>query len=494
MLCERLLSDAGLECPEHLRGRDVTGVVTDSRQVFKDCIFVCICGTLRDGHAYVRDAIEAGAAVIVAEKSRGVCEGGAAIIYVDNTRLIASLLYNAWYKSPASGLKIIGVTGTNGKTSTALMMLSIFEGAGYPCGFLGTVGYFSAGRRPIADAQMTTPDPETLYRCLAQMKSDGVEYVFMEVSSHALAQSRVAAIEFDTAVFTNLTEDHLDFHGDMKTYYKAKKILFSQCRRAVVNIDDPAGRVIFRALDGETVDKKSCSLERGDFCALLPKVRNMGGSEYALKTANGIHRVFLPLDGDFQIMNSLEAVAVAIMHGISIEVIRNSLLGMGVVPGRMEKLRLHSKQSFDLFIDYAHTPDALEKLLQSARAIKEDRGKIILVFGCGGERDRDKRRVMGQIASRFADMTVITSDNSRGEDPQSIIKEILQGIDKERPYAVIADRKEAIEYALCQYARPGDIVLLAGKGHENYSIDSAGKHCFDEKEIVKNALKKLYDN
>lgn len=493
MRFDELLTMAGLECPDEVRDRSVSGVFTDSRRVIKDSIFVCIRGSECDGHRYVKDAIEAGAAVIVAEKSRGVCVGGAAIIYVDNTRLTASLLYNVWHGKPADRLRIIGVTGTNGKTSTALMMLSIFERAGYPCGFLGTVGYLSAGRRPIADAEMTTPAPEALYSALAEMKRDGVEYVFMEVSSHALAQSRTAAIEFDTAVFTNLTEDHLDFHGDMETYYNAKKILFSQCRRAVINIDDAAGRRLFRSLEGKGVDKKSCSLDEGDFCAILPKEIGSLGSEYAIKTANGIHRVFLPLAGEFQIMNSLEAAAVAMMHGIPTDIVKKALADIGGIPGRMESVKLHPKQNFDIFIDYAHTPDALEKLLRSVRNFKGDSSRIILLFGCGGEREREKRRIMGQIASRLADTVIITSDNPRGEEPRAIISDILRGIDKERSYVVVEDRAEAIRKAVCEYARRGDILILAGKGHETYSIDREGKHPFDEREIVDEALRVLYD-
>ena len=492
MRFEDLLINAGLECPDQLRGKEASGVFTDSRRVIKDSIFVCIRGSTCDGYGYVREAIEAGAAVIVAEKSRGVCVGGAAIIYVDNTRLTASLLYNVWYGCPADRLRIIGVTGTNGKTSTALMMYSIFESAGYLCGFLGTVGYMSARRRPIGEADMTTPNPDILYSALSEMQRDECDYVFMEVSSHSLVQGRVAAIEFDTAVFTNLTEDHLDFHGDMETYYNAKKILFSQCRRAVINVDDPAGRRLFRSLAESGVDRRSCSIERGDFCALLPKSTGAFGSEYAIKTANGIHRVFLPLAGDFQVMNSLEAAAVAIMHGIPVDTVKRALSEISGISGRMESVRLHEKQDFDIFIDYAHTPDALEKLLKSVRGFKADSARIILMFGCGGERERDKRRIMGSIATSLADMVIVTSDNPRSEDPRLIISDIMRGIDKERPYAVIEDRREAIEKAICEYVRRGDILLLAGKGHETYSIDRDGKHAFDEREIVRGALTRLY--
>ena len=488
-----LFLKVGLECPKDLENKIASAIVTDSRKVIKDCIFVCIRGTQCDGHDHIEEAIKAGASVIVAENVRGVCVGGAAAILVENTRHTASLLYNVWYGEPAADLKVIGVTGTNGKTSVSLMLRQIFEDAGYPCGLLGTVGYFSVSRRKLCDGDMTTPDPQTLYWALAQMKSDGAEYVIMEVSSHALAQSRTDAINFDTAIFTNLTEDHLDFHKDMEGYYKAKEKLFTQCRRAVVNVDDAAGRRIFRSFKDRIADLRTCSGEEGDFCALFPKINGSAGSEYALKTANGIYRVFLPLAGEFQIVNSLEAAAVALMHGIPIEKVRVSLENMRGISGRMERIAAHEEQNFDIFIDYAHTPDALEKLLRSVRNFKPDRSRLIVLFGCGGEREIEKRRMMGQIASRLADTVIITSDNSRGENTDKIISDILKGIDKEKEYTVIKDRREAIEQAVRVYARRGDILVLAGKGHERYQIDATGKHSFDEREIIKEALSKLYE-
>ena len=488
-----LLSRVGLECPEELAHREAAGVVTDSRRVIENCIFVCIRGISCDGHDHIEEAIEAGAAVIVAEKMRGVCVGGAAILYVENTRHTASLLYNVWYGDPSSRLRIIGVTGTNGKTSVALMTLAILESAGYPCGFLGTVGYRSVDGVSLGEADMTTPDPQRLYCALARMVADGAEYAVMEVSSHALAQCRTDAIEFDTAVFTNLTEDHLDFHGDMENYYLAKRKLFSQSRRAVVNIDDASGRRLFRSLEQRRADKKSCSLDTGDFCALLPKSKGALGIEYALKTADGIHRVSLPLAGDFQIINSLEAIAVGLMHGIPLETVKRALASLGGIRGRMEHVRAHERQDFDVFIDYAHTPDALERLLKSVRGFADDRARITLVFGCGGEREREKRKLMGQIASRLADTVIVTSDNSRSERTEDIIGEILRGIDKEKQYTVIADRREAIRRAILEYVRRGDVLILAGKGHETYQIDGDGKRYLDEREIVREALCELYD-
>ena len=492
MRFKELFVRVGLDCPENLGDKTVSGIITDSRKVIKDCIFVCIRGSEYDGHDHIEDAIKAGAAVIVAEQVRDVCVGGAAAIYVENTRRTASLLYNVWYGDPVADLKIIGVTGTNGKTSVTQMLRQIFERAGYACGSLGTIGYFSVSGKKLLDADMTTPDPETLYWALSQMKKDGAEYVFMEVSSHSLVQCRTDAIIFDTAVFTNLTEDHLDFHKDMEAYYKAKEKIFTQCRRAIVNVDDAAGRRIFRSF--EHLDIKSCSCIEGDFCALFQRSNGSSGSEYAIKTANGIYRVYLPLAGEFQIMNSLQAAAVALVHGIPIAVVRSALESMSGICGRMESLRVHERQNFDIFIDYAHTPDALEKLLRSVRNFKRSRGRVILLFGCGGERETEKRRIMGQIASRLSDMVIVTSDNSRGESTEKIISDILKGIDKEKEYTVIKDRREAIEQAVRVYARSGDVLVLAGKGHERYQIDASGKHSFDEREIVKEAFIKLYEN
>ena len=494
-----LMSRAGLECPRELYDREVSGIVTDSRKATKNCIFVCLRGSRYDGHDHIEQAIEAGAAVIVAEKVRGVREGGAALTFVNNTRLCASLLYNEWFGRPSDDLTIIGVTGTNGKTSVTNMLNAVFSGAGYPCATIGTLGIYSRGKRldgtELSVSNMTTPDPETLYGALAQMRSDGVRYVFMEVSSHALVQCRTDAISFDCAVFTNLSEEHLDLHGDMESYYKAKEKLFLQSRRAVVNIDDAAGWRLFRSLRMDADLKKSCSAHRGDFCALFDSHRCAGELLYRVLEDEREYEISLPsLSGEFQVMNSLEAIAVARMYGISPESISSSLASMSGVKGRMERVVAHRNQKIDIFIDYAHTPDALERVLVSAKALKRDvKSKIVLLFGCGGERDRGKRRIMGQVASRLADLVVVTSDNSRGEDPNGIIREILSGIDKEKPYVVIPDRKEAIDRAIREYTDEGDLLLLAGKGHECYEIDRDGVRAFDEREIVRDALTRLYD-
>lgn len=502
MKFEELLEKVGINCPSWLCGREVSDIVTNSAEAKKDCIFVCLRGSRYDGHDHIDDAVAAGAVVIVAEKVRGVSVGGAALTLVNNTRLCASLLYNEWYGSPCGAMKIIGVTGTNGKTSVACMLKRIFEDVGYSCALIGTLGIFSKSKRldggGLSLSNMTTPDPKTLYSSLAEMKRDGVEYVFMEVSSHALAQCRTDAIDFDCAVFTNLSKEHLDYHGDMESYYKAKEKLFLRSRRAVVNADDTAGRRLIRILREAKVDFLTCSRSEGDFCALLEDADRPEGSfeiQYTLKTAEARTRVSLPnFSGEFQIMNSLEAAAVALSYGIPVESVRDSFAKMQGVRGRMEQVWAHEKQDIRIFIDYAHTPDALEKLLYSVRAQRERGARIVLVFGCGGERDRGKRKLMGMIASRLADLSVITSDNSRGEELADIIRDILKGIDKEKRYAVIEDRASAIKRAILEYTAAGDILVLAGKGHETYEIDKNGVHAFDERKIIREALCELFED
>lgn len=490
-----LFGRAGLSYPPETESIEIKNIVTDSRAVSKGSLFICLRGMTDDGHEYIDSAINAGASVIVAEQLRGVCVGGAAAyIMHDNTRQVAALLYNSRYGNPTEKLKIIGVTGTNGKTSVAAMLYEIFTAAGKRCGLIGTVCRLTADGRAISRkkknplANMTTPDPEELYDDLAKMVKDRVEYVFMEVSSHALALCKTDAIRFDSAVFTNLTRDHLDFHGSMEEYYNAKKKLFTVCNQGFINTDGEFGK---RLADECFCPFFTVSADRGDFCAIDIKSHGLGGSEYRLKYPEGYGEISLPLLGEFQVENSLMAAAVALSYGIPFDVISKTLANIRGVKGRMERVDLH-RADFSVIIDYAHTPDALEKLMHAVRKLRPEGGNITLVFGCGGERDREKRKEMAQIASRLADFVIITSDNSRSEDPQQIFKDILKGIDKERPYALIESRREAIESAVLT-AKSRDIVVLAGKGHEKYEIDAKGKHPFDETKIVRSAAKTRCD-
>jgi len=486
-----LFERASLAYPPEMGDIEIENIVSDSRKVGRGSLYVCIRGLHVDGHQKIGEAITKGAAVIVAEPVRDVFVGGAAAIYVENTRSVLARLCHAWYENPADRLTVVGITGTNGKTSVAWMLSRLFTALGFRCGLVGTVLCESAGRvlealpsNPLAN--MTTPDPEQLYAMLAEMVRDGVTHVFMEVTSHALALGKCDAISFDMAVFTNLTQDHLDFHGSMEAYFHAKETLFSMCRRAVVCIDDDAGMRIYQKMKNKAV---SCSQTRvADYMASNIEYMGSDGCRYVWQTPQGSFPLFVPLAGKFSVINSLEAAAVAYEFGISAVRVSLALSKIEPVPGRMDRVRTENNHGIAVFIDYAHTPDALEKLLQS---IDRSTGRITLVFGCGGERDRSKRREMAQVACRLADFVVVTSDNSRSEPPEQIFRDIMRGIDKEKPHILIPDRREAIRYAIAN-ARRGDTVLLAGKGHERYEITFDGKHPFDERAIAAEALGEFF--
>ncbi len=491
MKLSALFGRAELAYPPALGDIEIEDIASDSRRVREGSLYICIRGLHVDGHEKIGEAIQNGAAVIVAEPVRDVFVGGAAAIYVENTRSVMARLYHAWYGNPADHLKVIGVTGTNGKTSVTWMLSRLFTALGYRCGLIGTVACESAGRRlntvgsnPLAN--MTTPDPEVLYGLLAEMVRDGVTHVFMEVTSHALALGKCDPIRFDMAVFTNLTQDHLDFHGSMEEYFHAKEKLFSMCRRAVICTDDEAGKRLYQKTKAYAV---SCSLGgAADYTATNIEIDGSDGCRYAWQTPWGIFPLFVPLAGKFSVINSMEAAAVAREYGISADRISFALQNMEAVPGRMERVQTSLATDRCILIDYAHTPDALEKLLQS---LLRNGGRIILLFGCGGERDRTKRREMAHVASRLADFVIVTSDNSRGEDPEQIFRDILRGIDKEKPHVLIPDRREAIRYAIAE-SRPKDTVVLAGKGHETYEISADGRRPFDERAIVEETVREYF--
>ena len=491
MRIDELFGRAGIDYPQSMSDIDVKEIITDSREASDGALFICICGATQDGHEHIGEAIQKGTKVIVAEH---VCDdgvGGAATIYVENTRRAAALLYNSWYKDPAKDMTLVAVTGTNGKTSVSYLLREIFEFAGYRCGLIGTLSSFSIGEnirvaRGDSLANMTTPDPSELYRELAIMRDDGVDFVFIEATSHALAYSKLDALRFDTAIFTNLTQDHLDFHGDMERYFTSKSKLFDMCDRAVINIDDKwAGRLI----DGAACRKiyTASTKSAADFSAADIESRGIDGSEYTLRSRMGEGVLKIRLIGGFFVSNSLLAAGVALLYGIPIELIGAALSSVEGIDGRMERVKTESGAA--IFIDYAHTPDALERMLVTLKSAKGVLGRLILVFGCGGDRDRTKRSEMAHIASRIADVVIVTSDNSRSEAPEQIFADILRGIDKEKQYFVIEDRRAAIELAM-RISKEGDVIALAGKGHERYEIDRTGRHPFDEREIVKEIYEK----
>ncbi len=492
MKLSTLFKNAKLDYPSELGDIEITEIITDSRKVRQGCLFLCIKGEHYDGHDYIGDAINAGAKVIVAENVRDVGEGGAAaIICVENTRRAASLLYNSWYGVNGDDMKIIGVTGTNGKTSVTNILKRIFEADGKRCGLIGTLGCYVGEERIESDsdpvANMTTPDPRELFSILSKMREKGTEYVFIEVSSHALAYSKVDSIRFEAAVFTNLTRDHLDFHLTLENYRKSKAKLFSLCKRAIINVDDKNAEYIKTSAQCKEIYTVS-AVKEADYYA-----REIGfcsdGVKYRFVCKGGELPISTRLSGSFALFNTLVAAATADACGISHKAICDGLFALSAIDGRMERVELEGAM-LTVIIDYAHTPDALEKLLLSVRELRREDERIVLLFGCGGDRDRGKRKEMAQIASRLSDFIIVTSDNSRSEPQERIIRDILRGVDKEKEFVTVKDRRDAIEYAVFN-SRPRDIIILAGKGHERYEIDATGKHPFDERKIIKEAYRKF---
>ena len=492
MKLKELCDAAGIFCPSAAMETEITAVVTHTKEVVPGCLFVCIKGLHTDSHLLLGEAVAKGAVCILTEEGSDY-EILPNVLYLTapSTRRALSLLYNAWYGYPTQGLKVIGVTGTNGKTSVTHMLRAILEASLYRCGIIGTVGCESVGRCLESrcrrgTANMTTPDPEDLYRILSEMVRDGVEYVLMEVTSHALALGKLEPIQFEAAIFTNLTPDHLDFHQTMDAYAEAKAMLFQKSKLSVINLDSPyAGRMIFGATG--RILTTSCRGKKADYMAEGIEMREEKGVSYRLCSKSSTLRVQCPLPGAFTVANSLQAAACALELGIPASGVKDALGSMAGVNGRMERIKLGLGADFSLFIDYAHTPDALENLLRTAREFKRGSGRIVLLFGCGGDRDTQKRPLMGRIASQLADFVILTSDNSRSEDPYRIIEQILTGIDPQTPHIVIPQRADAIDYAVMQ-AGENDLILLAGKGHEEYEIRRDGKYPFYEKEIVKAAF------
>lgn len=479
------------------RDVQIRGIASDSRRVGRGDLFVCIRGLHEDGHDYLPDVIAAGAAAVVTEEGRGEIPEGTVHITVPDTRAALARLCHAWYGYPGEHLRLIAVTGTNGKTSVSFMLRAIWEASLEPCGLIGTVVCDSGSRRLRSSqvetlANMTTPDPQDLYRLLAEMVEDGVRTVIMETTSHALALGKLDALHFDAAIFTNLTPEHLDFHGSMENYFEAKAKLFERCDLAILNGDDPWA---VRLRERLKCPVRICSARGGTADYAAEDIRDGGvdGISYRLHARDARMRIACPIPGTFTVMNSLQAATLALERGKSPACIHDALSTLNGVQGRMERVRLPLSAEFSVFIDYAHTPDALENLLRAARGFCRPGQRLVVLFGCGGDRDRGKRPVMGALATELADYAVITSDNSREERVQDIIDDIVSGVRQtgQKNYTVIPDRREAIEYVL-RHARAGDVILLAGKGHETYEIDRTGRHPFDERVIVHQIAQSLF--
>ncbi len=470
--------------------QQITGIEHDSRKVVEGSLFACIKGTVSNGKDFVPMVLEKGAAAILAEEDV-VVPANVAKIIVPDVHAALEKIVPAFYDYPAHKMRLIGVTGTNGKTTTSYMLQAILRQAGYKVGVIGTIKIMIGDE--VLPINNTTPDVVDLQHILYRMLKAKCDYVVMEVSSHALALNRVAGCEFDTAIFTNLTRDHLDFHKTFENYALAKARLFSSLtapenkkknKTAVVNSDDKAAKIM---LEHTACPSFSYSAkEKADFFAQNIKI-HAGGME--LQVAGKVSLMLkLQITGLFNVYNVLGAIAAAVAEKIPVEKIKAVLEDFKGVSGRFELVRASQKQDFSVIVDYAHTPDGLENILHTAREIAKAR--IITVFGCGGDRDRTKRPVMGKLAAQLSDVVIATSDNPRTEDPAFILDEVEAGVKEGlhgNQHEKIIDRRTAIKRAI-ELAQKDDIVVIAGKGHEDYQILKTGKIHFDDKEEARAAI------
>ncbi|MFC1669569.1 UDP-N-acetylmuramoyl-L-alanyl-D-glutamate--2,6-diaminopimelate ligase [Spirochaetota bacterium] len=480
----------GIVKPLHVAGSVISSVEYDSRNVKEGSLFVAITGFESDGHDYLDDCMDRGAVAVVVSSDRGaefshLYEKGISVLASDNTRRALSVISSVFYGLPSKSMLVIGITGTNGKTSITYMLESVLKYQGLEPGIIGTISYKWADKE-IA-AKNTTPESKDIQEFMSTMRNDGVNVIIMEVSSHALDLFRVDDVEFDIAVFTNLTRDHLDYHKNFDEYFKAKKRIFDllenstkEKRFGIVNIDDDYGKQILNARDHYGFAMLSFGLGKEASYRPVPDSidNSIGGLSYILEKPINEIGIGLSVAGTFHVYNSLAAIAVLHAVDIPIEIIQKGLKSLERVPGRFDVVK--SSLGFSIIVDYAHTSDALLKFLQSVNEIIHSR--IICVFGCGGDRDKTKRPIMGKIAVENSDMAIITSDNPRSEDPAGIIDDIVSGIEGKN-YEIIPDREEAIKRAISM-GEDGDIIVIAGKGHEDYQILETGKIHFDDREVA----------
>ena len=473
---KHLLEGTGVSLPAGLANQPVTGLAYDSREVSPGFVFVAIKGFSRDGHSFIERALADGALAVIAERPVAI---NSHVVLInptgDNRNLLASISAT-FYSNPWEEMKTVGITGTNGTTSTAHILRWIMENRGIQTGIMGTVGHMAGGRS--IPASVTTPDSLDVTKYMREMVNSGDKACIMEVSSHALALCRVNNVRFDVALFTNISQDHLDFHTTMEEYLNTKKKLFSLTKEKGVII------IGTYAKDWPEVRDAITFGERDEDTYRITGIQvRLTGSTFILHTPDGHYQVTLEAPGRFNIYNAAGAIAAAVQLGVPVADAVQVVSSFPGVPGRME--RVDCGQEFLVAVDYAHTPDALERVLKQGVLLAENR--LVVVFGCGGDRDNRKRSLMGRIAAEIADVAFVTSDNPRTEDPAAIIREILSGIPEEYSYLVEQDRSEAIRMAI-EIAEEGDVVIIAGKGHEDYQILGKKKIHFDDREQARNAL------
>ncbi|MEG0770521.1 MAG: UDP-N-acetylmuramoyl-L-alanyl-D-glutamate--2,6-diaminopimelate ligase [Clostridia bacterium] len=479
MLLSQLLEEIDYKSKNFI-DLNVPKVTSNSKEISSGDLFVAINGVAVDGHKFIKSAIENGAAAIVYEQDFD-CPSNVVAIKVKNSRLVYSRICANLFKNPAQRLTFIGITGTNGKTSTAYLTYHILKSCGYKVGLIGTVENITGKGKTCA--KFTTPDAMNMQKLLAEMVETDIEYVVMEVSSHALSQDRVSDISFEAAAFTNLTQDHLDYHHTMENYKNEKLKLMHKCKKAVVNLDDPVSNEFIDAVNGLVYTigiKQDAYFKAEHIKPMSSKTR------FTISSIEGVYNATIAIRGLFSVYNALTAIALSRCVDIPLKKAVKALSMATGVSGRMENFE--TGRDFNIVLDYAHTPDSLEKALTTLKE-QTDLARLIVVFGCGGDRDKDKRHIMGEIDIKNADYVIITSDNPRTENPEEIIEDIKKGIKTSKtPVEIIIDRKTAIEHSI-EIAKTNDVILLAGKGHETYQILKDGKIHFDEREVLAEILK-----
>ena len=456
---------------------EITGICTDSRTVKKGDLFICYAGANFDSHSRIAEIEKSGAAAIVCERK---VESSLPQVIVENGRTPIAKLAAAFYGFPDKKLKLIGVTGTNGKTTTTYMLSEIFKSNGNKVGVIGTLG-ISYGQKFISP-ELTTPDPIYMHSVFADMVESGVEYVFMEVSAHALYYNKIDGLHFDVGIFTNCTQDHLDFFGSMKEYADCKKLMFKngRCGYAVINSDDELGIQLLKS----TNNSISYGIGNPADVFAVDIAESLHGTTYVLNLFDELYEIKLLLPALHNVYNSMAAAACAKILGVNTATIAKGLKNLKTVTGRLE--RIANYNGADIFVDFAHTPDGLEKSLQSLK--KLCKGKLYCLFGCGGNRDKTKRPIMGSVAAKYADFLIITSDNPRFEEPFDIISEIEEGVKPYgKKYVTVTEREAATEYAV-RLLEKGDILLVAGKGGEHYQEIMGIKHSYDDNTVIKKII------
>ena len=479
MLLNEILTNVNKKFTRGSLSIEISNIDYDSRNIKEDGLFICINGEFSNGHHFIKNAIENGAKAFIIDEDVEYIEGYT-YIKVDESKAAMAKIASNFYNNPSENIKIIGVTGTNGKTSVTTFLSQILNSYN-KCGLIGTIK-IDDGKNEII-SKNTTPDSLDIQKSLFKMIENKCNYCAMEVSSHSLALNRVEGIDIDIGIFTNLTEDHLDFHKNLDEYRNVKEQLFYKTKKAnIINIDDESGKIMLEHIKNIETPLYTYSLENNaDFMA-KNIIYYASGVSYKLITPTYEDYIKIPVPGKFTVYNTLAAISACYVLDIPIEIIKRELERSIGVEGRIEVVK--NKKNLNVIVDYAHTPDALENILNSIKDFAS--GKIIVVFGCGGDRDKQKRPTMGRIAQQNSDIVIITTDNPRTENPNDIIDDILAGMDNNN-YIVIKDRKEAIEKAI-SLANKDDIVLIAGKGHENYQIIGRIKYDFDDRKIAKEII------